>query len=710
MEIAELPNPIPGNGEVLVQTAFSAISTGTEGKTVSDARKGYVAKAKSRKEEVAKVVKAAKTYGVSETYKLVMNKLESLQPLGYSLSGTVVAVGEGVSEFKPGDKVACGGASASHAELVAVPKNLCVKLLPKTELDQAAFTTIGAIAMQGIRRADLKLGENCVVLGLGLIGQLTIRLLKAAGVKTFGIDLKQELVDLATQSGATDATLRGDELIEERIKRFSNGNGVDAVIITAATSSTDPVELAGQISRVHGRVVIVGAVPTGFSRKQYYRKELGLLMSTSYGPGRYDANYEEKGLDYPIGQVRWTENRNMQAFAELLGSGTLKISDLISHKFPFAKAKEAFDLIVDGAESKMGVLLEYDPSKELKIEPTAVPEKAPLLTDSVSFIGAGSFAVNFLLPNLKGKIKFSSVATKRPHSAENAKRKFEFDQAFADADALIQMDKAGGIVIATRHDTHASLTLKALKAGKRVFLEKPLCLHPIELSEIKEAATSLGQVDMMVGFNRRFAPSVMELKKKLSLELPKVIQYRVNAGFQPDDHWVHDPEIGGGRVLGEACHFVDLCYFLAGVKAVSVSAIPMAAAPQNFDSFTANLAFADGSVASLVYLSNGNKAMPKEHIEISTGGFSAEIDDFKKVTYFGKTVTKTKLPNQDKGHAAEMALVADALKKGTPFPIAMNEVFHSTVVTFALLESIRQNGKKIEIEEFEHEWTVAKVN
>jgi len=663
MEIATLPNPIAGEGEVLVRVAYSAISTGTEGKTVSDARKGYVAKAKSRKEEVAKVVKAAQTYGVAETYKLVMNKLESLQPLGYSLSGEVVSVGEGVSEFKLGDKVACGGSSASHAELVAVPKNLCVKLHSNTELDQAAFTTIGAIAMQGIRRADLKLGENSVVVGLGLIGQMTIRLLKAAGVSTFGVDLKDELINLAIQSGAKEAALRSDELIEERIKKFSNGNGVDAVIITAATASTDPVELAGQISRVHGKVVIVGAVPTGFSRKQYYRKELELLMSTSYGPGRYDANYEEKGLDYPIGQVRWTENRNMQAFADLLSSGALDISDLISHKFPFVEAKKAFDLIVDGAESKMGVLLEYDNSKEVESEQKVALEKDHLLTDSVSFIGAGSFAGNFLLPNLKGKIKFSAVATKRPHSAENARRKFEFDQAFADADALIQKDEAGAVVIATRHDTHASLTIKALKRGKRVFVEKPLCLKPQELSEIKELAQSNSQADVIVGFNRRFAPSVLELKKKLSLELPKVIQYRVNAGFQPDDHWVHDPEVGGGRILGEACHFVDLCYFLAEAKAVSVSAILMATEPQTCDSFTANLAFAEGSVASLVYLSNGNKAMPKEHIEVSTGGFSAEIDDFKKSTYFGKTVSKTKQPKQDKGHAAENEIGSRGFEK-----------------------------------------------
>ncbi|MCH2213927.1 MAG: bi-domain-containing oxidoreductase [Flavobacteriales bacterium] len=708
MEIASLPNPTPKKGEVLVRTAYSAISTGTEGKTVSDARKGYVAKAKARKEEVAKVVKAAQTYGVAETYKMVMNKLESLQPLGYSLSGEVVQVGEGVSEFVVGDKVACGGASAAHAELVTIPKNLCVKLSSETDLQQAAFTTIGAIAMQGIRRADLKLGENCVVIGLGLIGQLTLRLLKAAGVKTFGVDLKQELIDLAIQSGADDASLRSDELIEERIKQFTQGNGVDAVIITAGTSSTDPVEFAGQICRTHGKVVIVGAVPTGFSRKQYYRKELELLMSTSYGPGRYDANYEEKGLDYPIGQVRWTENRNMQAFAHLLGSGQLDIADLISHEFPFEDAKPAFDLIVDNEVSKMGVVLRYDTSKDHFTSKTSALRSVLLKSDAISFIGAGSFAGNFLLPNLKDKISFSAVATSRSHSAENAKRKFGFGQAFANAEGLLKKDAAGAVAIATRHDTHAKLATAALQNGKRVFVEKPLCLYPSEISEIKSEIDRDPKVDLMVGFNRRFAPSVTALKAKLVDNLPKVIFYRINAGKQPDDHWIHDPEVGGGRLLGEACHFVDLCYFLAGAKVIHVSVAPMIGEPQNFDSFTANLSFSNGSVASIVYLSNGNKSLPKEYIEVSTGGFSASIDDFKKLSFFGKTTSEKKFPKQDKGHQKEMELVAESLNSGKPFPISIDDVFHSTWVTFAMLESAKRNGEQIRISEFQNEWTSPK--
>jgi len=708
MEIASLPIPTPKKGEVLVKTAFSAISTGTEGKTVSDARKGYVAKAKARKEEVAKVVKAAQSFGVSETYKMVMNKLESLQPLGYSLSGEVVQVGEGVSEFSIGDKVACGGSSASHAELVTVPKNLCVKLLPETSLVQAAFTTIGAIALQGIRRAELKLGENCVVVGLGLIGQLTLKLLRAAGVKTFGVDLKQELIGVALSSGAQDATLRSDELIEERIKQFTKGNGVDAVIITAGTSSTDPVEFAGQISRTHGKVIIVGAVPTGFSRKHYYRKELELRMSTSYGPGRYDAKYEEKGFDYPIGQVRWTENRNMQAFADLLGSKQLDIADLISHEFLFEDAKKAFDMVVDNEISKMGVVLKYNQSKDHFSTEATIDGSAPLKSDALSFIGAGSFAGNFLLPNLKDKISFSSVATSRPHSAENAKRKFGFQKAFASADELFKTDNAGAVVIATRHDSHASLAMNALREGRRVFLEKPLCLHPSEILPIKSEIEKNTDVDLMVGFNRRFAPSVTALKAKITDDLPKVILYRVNAGSQPADHWVHDPEIGGGRLVGEACHFVDLCRFLAGSEVTSVAAIPMTTEPQNFDSYTANISFSNGSVASIVYLSNGNRHLPKEYLELSTGGLSAAIHDFKKLNVYGKSTVEKKFPKQDKGHQKEMELVAKALKAGNPFPISVDDVLDTTWVTFALLESIKRNGQQIHIPEFKREWTSPK--
>ncbi len=708
MEIVSLPNPSPSKGEVLVRTHFSAISTGTEGKTVSDARKGYIAKAQSRKEEVSKVVKAARSHGIADTYKMVMNKLEALQPLGYSLSGVVEQVGSGVNGFKPGDRVACGGASASHSELVCVPENLCVKIPNNAELDQAAFTTIGAIAMQGIRRAELNLGENCVVIGLGIIGQITLRLLKAAGVKAFGIDLKQELIDLAHQSGAENATLRSDELLEAKVAEFSQGHGVDAVIITAASSSLDPVELAGVLCRTHGKVVIVGSVPTGFSRKNYYRKELDLRMSTSYGPGRYDTNYEEKGFDYPIGQVRWTENRNMLAFAELLGNKALDLSDLVSHRFPFEKAKEAFDLVVNKDADKMGILLEYDTIKSLAEKPILRAEK-PTAGDRVSLIGAGSFALNFLLPNLKDKLTLAGITTSRPHTAENAARKFDFEKAYADVDQMLANDNAVACVIATRHNTHAPFALKALKSGKRVFLEKPLCLTIDEYFELKGLLQKTETPDLMVGFNRRFAPQIFELKQKLT-GIPLAINYRINAGAVLPNHWVHDPEVGGGRIIGEVCHFIDLCCYLADSKLVSVSATALEVLPQNHDTFTASLYFENGSVANIGYFSNGNKNVSKEYLEVFGGGLTAIVDDFKTMKIYGSKLESNKLSKQDKGHAAEVLAFAEAVKSGSKFPVSVPEVLHATLATFALLESIQNKGEKIIISEFEAQWISPKVS
>lgn len=708
MAIVSLPNPTPGPGEILVRTHFSAISTGTEGKTVSDARKGYLAKAQARKEEVAKVIKAAQTFGIADTYKMVMNKLEALQPLGYSLSGEVLEVGSGVTGFKVGDKVACGGATASHAELVVVPKNLCVKLPDTTPMDEAAYTTIGAIAMQGIRRADLKLGENCAVIGLGIIGQITLRLLKAAGVKAFGIDLKSQLIDLAKSSGV-EACLRSDETLEEKVAIFSDGYGVDAVIITAATSSLDPIELAGALCRNNGKVVIVGSVPTGFNRKNYYRKELDLRMSTSYGPGRYNTHYEEKGLDYPIGQVRWTENRNMQAFAELLSSGAITLKNLISHRFAFENALDAFDLVVDKTADKMGVLLEYDLAKPLEHHPKKVSESSIVKGNRVSVIGAGSFASNFLLPQLKDELTLSGIVTSRPHTAENALRKFGFENAYANVNQMFETDGAAACVIATTHDSHAPIAIQALKAGKRVFLEKPLCLNMDEYFEIKKVLESSNSPDLMVGFNRRFAPHTMAIKEKIT-GIPMAINYRINAGSLPPDHWVHDLEIGGGRIVGEVCHFIDLCCFLAESKIHSVSAVAMKSPQNHDDTIVASLFFENNSVASISYFSNGSKKLPKEYLEVFGGGLTAVIDDFKTLKIMGEKITTSKLSKQDKGHNNEVSAFAEAIKTGKPFPISVADVLHTTLSTFAMVESIKNTGEKIIISEFELQWISQKVN
>jgi len=707
MDILTLPNPLPGKGEILVRTHYSAISAGTEGKTVSDARKGYVAKARARKEEVAKVIKTAQNIGVAETYKIVMNKLEALQPLGYSNAGVVQQVGPGVTAFKPGDRVACGGASASHAELVVVKENLAVHVPDTTPLDEAAFTTIGAIAMQGVRRADLKLGENCAVIGLGLIGQITLRLLKAAGVRAFGIDLKPELIDLALTSGAEGAALRQNELLENIVQQFSGGHGVDAVIITAGTTSLDPVELAGTLCRHHGKVVIVGNVPTGFSRKTYYRKELELLMSTSYGPGRYDANYEEKGLDYPIGQVRWTENRNMESFARLLGTEHFTLTDLISHRFEFAEAKNAFDLILDTAQNSMGVVLAYDRESPLRT-PDFAEAKTAQPGQSISVMGAGSFAGNFLLPHLKGALELECILTSRPHTAEDARQKYGFAKAAVDADVLLA-GEAGAVVIATRHDSHAPLAMKALKAGKRVFLEKPLCLSMDEYVPMAQLLRSPDCPDLMLGFNRRFAPQVQAVKAKLQ-GLPMAINYRINAGALPADHWVHDPETGGGRLIGEACHFVDLCTHLAGSEIVSVSAQAMDSQPQNHDTFTAQLRFANGSVANISYFSNGGKSLPKEYLEIHSGGLTAVIDDFKALRFYGSKAGKEQKSKQDKGHSAEMRHFAEAVKGGKPFAISNEEALQATLATFALQASMASGGTLIHTAEYEAQWISAAKN
>jgi polar amino acid transport system substrate-binding protein len=700
MEIVELPNPTPGKGEILVRTHFSAISTGTEGRTVSDARKGYIAKAKSRKEEVSKVVKAARAHGLADTYKMVMNKLESLQPLGYSISGVVQAVGPGVKNFKKGDRVACGGSSASHAELVTVPENLAVHVPDSAPLDQAAFTTIGAIAMQGVRRAELSLGENCVVLGLGLIGQITTALLRAGGIKSFGVDLHQELADLALKSGADQAGTRHEDSLEQRILDFSNGNGVDAVIITAGSNSIDPIELAGRLCRVHGKVIVVGAVPTGFSRKHYYKKELDLRMSTSYGPGRYDRAYEESGLDYPIGQVRWTENRNMQSFAELLGGPHFDISHLFTHRFAFQEARQAFDVVVDKSIHKMGVLLEYDLSKPLQSSVQKAPH-AQLHTDEVSVIGAGSFSSNFILPNLKSHLRLRGVLTSKPHTAENARRKFGFDRVYECFEDMMA-DRSGATLIATRHDTHAEFAIRALEAGKRVFLEKPLCVRMDDYKRFESIFESGQSPDLMLGFNRRFSPVVIALKQKLT-GLPISINYRINAGVMPLDHWIHDPEIGGGRILGEVCHFIDLCSFLATSPVYSVSAVAMQARPQNQDTVTINLQHENGSIASISYFSNGNSKLEKESIEVFSGGLIGQIKDFKTLSLYGNTSSKLKLPKQDKGHAAQFEALAAALKSGEPFPVKTDEIMNATLASFAVVESINRAGEVVVLNEFASE-------
>ncbi len=691
MELMEVPFPALKKGSVLVRNHFSVISAGTEGKTVKDARLSYIGKAKARKDEVKKVIQAAKTHGVMKTYQMVMNKLEAPSPLGYSCAGEVIAVADDVSGFQVGDLVACGGNSANHAEVVCVPENLCAKIPENVSMEDAAFTTIAAIAMQGVRQAELSLGENCVVIGLGLVGQITVQLLKASGVKVIGVDIDPVQVEKGKELGCDVALNRDDEQIEDKILNATNGYGTDAVIITAGTSSHDPIDFSGEIARQKAKIVIVGAVPTGFKRKNYFKKELDLRMSCSYGPGRYQSEYEEKGLDYPIGYVRWTEQRNMQAFLQLLSNGSVGLSGIITHKYSFDEARKAYDIIVNKTERFSGITLKYDVEKELSTN--VMSSKILSGKGVVGFIGAGSFAQNFLLPNLKDSLQFKTVVTARGNNAKNIAGKYGFSNASGSADDVFSDDNIDTVFIATRHDSHAQYVLEGLNTNKNIFVEKPLCLTPDELEQIAEVEKgSKGSV--MVGFNRRFAPHVVELKNKMT-GIPVAITYRINAGVVPADHWVHDPEVGGGRILGEVCHFIDLCTFIAGSPVKSVSANALSDGKSLKDTVMVSLNMQNGSVATIAYLSNGNKELPKERVEVFGGGTIAVIDDFKVMNWMGKKSSTVKLPKQDKGHANELKAYSTAVKEGEELPISFADSYHSMLITFKVLESIQNNGETL---------------
>lgn len=691
MQILEVPFPALNSGQVLVRNHFSIISAGTEGKTVKDARLGYIGKARARKEEVKKVIQAAKTMGIMETYRLVMNKLDAPSALGYSCAGEVIDVAHDVRDFKIGDLVACGGSGAVHAEVVAIPVNLCVKLDDRIDMRMAAFTTVGAIAMQGIRQADLRLAENCVVIGLGLIGQLTILLLKAAGVKVIAVDIDKAQVLKAKSLGADFAVDRNDAALNDIVLNETNGFGVDAVIITASSSSNDPIELAGELCRRKGKVIIVGAVPTGFARKNYYVKELDLRMSCSYGPGRYDAEYEEQGIDYPYAYIRWTENRNMQAFADLIINGKINLEGIISHEFNFQEATKAYDLILAKSEPFAGIVLKYDLNKTLKNKVVFKESTAVASIPNIAFIGAGSFAQNMLLPRLKTlDINFIGVTTARANNALNISKKYNFSYCSDNANEIFADKNINTVFITTRHDSHFQYVLEGIKNNKHVFVEKPLCMNEDELEILKENFVSSKSL-LMVGFNRRFAPLIQNIRKHLNKSVPVAINYRINAGIVPADHWTQNPTVGGGRIIGEVCHFIDLCRFIAGAAITYVSAIAMKSASNTEDTVCIQLQFENGSIATINYFANGPKELPKEQIEVFASGASYILNDFKTLTIYNKS-KKVISGNQDKGHSAELVEFVNAIKNGAKTPIPFEEIYDSMLTTFKSITSLRNNG------------------
>jgi polar amino acid transport system substrate-binding protein len=693
MEILEVPFPALNKGYIMVHNHYSVISAGTEGKTVTDARMGYIAKARSRKKEVLQVVDMVKSDGLLPTYKLVMNKLEAPAELGYSTAGEVIAIGEGVNNFKVGDWVACGGNSASHADVISVPVNLAVKVPKTLELKQAAFATIASIAIQGIRQADLRFGENCLIIGMGIIGQITYKILEASGMNPIGVDVSEEMVKQSRNAGISNVYNRNQDGIDEIILQYTHGFGADAVIITAGTSSLDPIEYAGAMARRKAKIVIVGAVPTGFNRVNYYKKELELKMSMSYGPGRGDANYEEKGIDYPIGYVRWTENRNMQSFIDLLASNRLDISNLISHIYSLEDSPKAYDMILAREEPFAGVIIQYNQGVDLKRKVVLDNIEYKAEDANVGFIGAGSFAQGSLLPNMKEYCNFIAVATGRGNTAKYVGDKYGFNYLAESADDIVKDNKINTVFITTRHNLHADNVLNSISNNKHVFVEKPLSMNAQELEEIKLAYEKSNKKHLMVGFNRRFSPAVKDVKKLFSKDQKKSIMIRVNSGVMPVDHWVNDPEIGGGRIIGEGCHFIDLAMYLADSPIVSVSAEAMKDANDLNNTVSINLKMENGSIASVNYFANGNKSVAKEYIEVFSGGTVAQIDDFRSLKIFGNKTKTIKYKGQDKGHAAGVQSYLKSIKEGKECPIPFEESYLSMLATFKVNQSILENRK-----------------
>ena len=709
MQIVEASIPRLSGGEVLVQNYYSLISAGTESSTVMAARKNLIGKAKERPQQVKQVISTLKSQGPIQTYRAVMKKLDAHSPLGYSCVGKVISVANDVFRLKVGDYVACGGITASHAEIVAVPVNLCSPVDINSDLKQAAYNTLGAIALQGIRQADLRLGECCAVIGLGLIGQLTCLMLKASGVKVVGVDVNPQMVEMASIHAADKAFNRNDSGIEKKILEFTEGLGCDGVIITAASSSNDPINFSGTIARKKGVVVVVGAVPTGFDREpHFYRKELQVRMSCSYGPGRYDPIYEEKGVDYPPAYVRWTEQRNMLAFQYLIASKKIDANYLTTHVFKLEDAPDAYDILMKKTEPFVGILIEYDAKKQFDLSKTMVKtesfsEFSKQLDINIGFIGAGSYAQSYLIPNMPKEkfIKLRGVVTASSTGSISVAERFGFGFYSGNADDIILNPDINTVFIATRHDTHSDYVNNALKQQKNVFVEKPLCLTENELHIIMGTLEDIRRQNsstplLLVGYNRRWSPLTISLLKKIPAG-PKSIQYRINAGSIPVESWIQDPDIGGGRIVGEICHFIDYAIFLTESFPVSVYANAMKSTEKTNDTVNISLQFLDGSIAHIGYYANGNKLLPKERIEVYCKDFVGVIDDFKSLTiYSGNRKKSEKLASQDKGQKNMIKEWLDAVHTGKAQPIDNNTLFASSTVTFKIIESI-QSGQVLSL-------------
>ena len=704
-EVANIPVPSARRGQLLIKTTHSLVSAGTERMLVEFGKAGWIEKARQQPDKLRMVLDKIKTDGLQPTLQAVFNKLDQPLPLGYCNVGRIGEIGKGVAGFEVGDRVISNG---KHAEVVSVPINLCAMVPDNVSDEEASFTVLGAIALQGIRLVQPTLGETVVVTGLGLIGLVTVQLLRAHGCRVLGLDFDKDKLKLASQFGAEVVDLAAAQDPVKAAELYSRGRGVDAVIVTAATKSSEPLHQAALMCRKRGRIVLVGVTGLELSRDDFFKKELTFQVSASYGPGRYDPNYEDKGQDYPVGFVRWTEQRNFEAVLDMMSDGRLNVKPLISHHFDIAEAEKAYELVGGGGGPSLGILLRYP---GLEITPAArtvsLREGVQIAGASahksegataaqkcgVSFIGSGNYATAVLIPAFKAAgAHLHTVASSAGVSGVHAGRKFGFDETTTDSNRLFSDAATNVVVITTQHDSHARFVLQALEAGKHVFVEKPLCLTLDELVEIQSAyETACAQHSpspvVMVGFNRRFAPQVQKMKQLLNGATgPKAFIMTVNAGAIPADHWTQDPDSGGGRIIGEACHFIDLLRFLAAAPIIGWQRMDMDGPTR--DTVSIQLSFADGSVGTVHYFANGSKAFPKERLEVFAAGRVLQLDNHRKLTGFGwPGFTKMNLWRQDKGQKACAAAFLQAVAKGTSAPIPFEEVAEVARVSIEIAET-----------------------
>ena len=691
----DVPAPICRENGALVETTVSLVSAGTEKMLVDFAKKSMLSKAKDRPDLVKQVIDKMKKEGIQNTLDKVFTKLDSPIPLGYSLAGHVIEVGENMSGINIGDRVACGGAGyANHSEINYVPKNLMVKIPDGVDDIDASFVTVGAIALQGVRQTEPKLGERVAVMGLGLLGQLTVQLLKANGCKVIGSDIDPDKLELAKKMGADEVCHAGE--IIKKSNEFSNGYGVDAVIIAASTSSNQPVVDAAEISRMRGRVVFLGMVGMDIPRNDYYKKELDLRLSMAYGPGRYDPNYEEKGIDYPYDLVRWTEQRNFEAFLGLIEEGKVRPKELLTHTFEYNNAMSAYDLLEGKIKEKyLGIILKYSGSLNLSDHKIVKRNSKVVQSDKVNvgLIGAGNFTKSVILPNIE-KIEgyeLVGVCTATGVSAVGTGKKYNFKYITTDTKEIFSNSEINSVFITTQHNSHASLVLEAIKSKKHCFVEKPLAIYEDELESIAQAYD--GESIVQVGFNRRFSPMVERMKRNLSGQIS--VNYRINAGVIPKGVWIQDREIGGGRVIGEVCHFIDTCSFLIDSEVVSLYASTIQKSDQSIpdeDNLNVILNYANGSTATISYYAYGDGSMSKEYIEVFGNGVSMRMTDFRElIIYEDGKEKKEKSYNQDKGFVNEFKAFKSSIKSGEPV-ISFDSLYNTTKTTFKILESIKRGN------------------